>query len=145
MLDWFTLSKQSFTQNQEGNGILSYKLHDLSPRANYTEERPSLVREVSANFSDGRCRVVSATNPHGRILGFLDRMVFWIAFRNVQSNVWLGTIRNVWGCAEPNWVSFEIPFAYTRPVNISCRQNKADSDVPAITEPACKFRAIRLQ
>jgi hypothetical protein len=29
-------------------------------------ERPPLVREVSANFSDRGSRVVSATNPHGR-------------------------------------------------------------------------------
>jgi hypothetical protein len=25
-------------------------------------------------FADGGCRVVSATDPHGRILGFLDRI-----------------------------------------------------------------------
>jgi hypothetical protein len=29
-------------------------------------ERPPLVDEVSANLADRGCRVVSATNPHGR-------------------------------------------------------------------------------
>jgi hypothetical protein len=36
-------------------------------------ERTSNVGEVSANFcGKGGCRVVSATDPKGRILGFLD-------------------------------------------------------------------------
>jgi hypothetical protein len=32
-----------------------------------------LFGEVSANFSDGGCHVVSVTDPYGRIFGFLDR------------------------------------------------------------------------
>jgi hypothetical protein len=36
-------------------------------------ERPPHPGEVSATFTDRECRVVSATNPHGRSLGFLDR------------------------------------------------------------------------
>jgi hypothetical protein len=37
-------------------------------------ERPPLVGEVSANcLRIEGCRMVSATDPHGRILGFLDR------------------------------------------------------------------------
>jgi hypothetical protein len=47
-------------------------------------ERPPLVSEVNANFGDSGCRVVSATDPHGRILGFLDRsrcFFFQIAFQ----------------------------------------------------------------
>jgi hypothetical protein len=35
-------------------------------------ERPPLVGEVSANFVDRGCRVVSMTDPYGRILEFLD-------------------------------------------------------------------------
>jgi hypothetical protein len=35
-------------------------------------ERPPLVGEVSADFADRGCREVSAADPHGRILGFLD-------------------------------------------------------------------------
>jgi hypothetical protein len=36
-------------------------------------ERPPLVGEVIANFSDRWCHVVSVTDPYGLILGFLDR------------------------------------------------------------------------
>jgi hypothetical protein len=37
-------------------------------------ERSSLVAEVSADFfADKGCCVVTTTNSHGRILGFLDR------------------------------------------------------------------------
>jgi hypothetical protein len=35
-------------------------------------ERPPLLGEVIANFSDKECHVVSVTGPYGRILGFLD-------------------------------------------------------------------------
>jgi hypothetical protein len=35
-------------------------------------KRPQPADEVSANLTDGGCRVVSATDPHGRNLGFLD-------------------------------------------------------------------------
>jgi hypothetical protein len=35
-------------------------------------ERPPLVGEVVPTFVDIGCRVVSATDPHGHILGFLD-------------------------------------------------------------------------
>jgi hypothetical protein len=34
-------------------------------------ERPPLIGEVSSNFTDGGCHVVSVTNPYGRNLGFL--------------------------------------------------------------------------
>jgi hypothetical protein len=40
-------------------------------------ERPPLVGEVSANFGDRWCRVVSVTDPHGRIIGFLDRSPYF--------------------------------------------------------------------
>jgi hypothetical protein len=36
-------------------------------------ERPPLVGEVSANIVDRRCRMIRLTDPHGRILGFIDR------------------------------------------------------------------------
>jgi hypothetical protein len=36
-------------------------------------ERTQLVGEVSGNFADRGCCVVSTTDPYGRILGFLDR------------------------------------------------------------------------
>jgi hypothetical protein len=36
-------------------------------------EQPPLIGEVSANFVDRGCHVVSVTYPYGRILGFLDQ------------------------------------------------------------------------
>jgi hypothetical protein len=36
-------------------------------------ERSPIVGELSAKFKDRVCRVVSATDLHCRILGFLDR------------------------------------------------------------------------
>jgi hypothetical protein len=41
-------------------------------------ERLPLVGEVSANFSDRQCRVISATDPHSHILGFLEPGTSWI-------------------------------------------------------------------
>jgi hypothetical protein len=45
----------------------------MSPLANYTDERPPLVGEVSAKFADRGCHLVSVTGPSWRILIFLDR------------------------------------------------------------------------
>jgi CBS-domain-containing membrane protein len=42
--------------------------------------RPSdrrLSAKLAPNFSDRGCHVVSATDPHGRILGFLDRSRYY--------------------------------------------------------------------
>jgi hypothetical protein len=38
-------------------------------------ERPPFVGIVSANFADEGCHMVSVTDPCGRNLGFLDRVV----------------------------------------------------------------------
>jgi hypothetical protein len=40
-------------------------------------ERHPRASEVSANFMYRECRVVSTTDPHGRILGFLDRSSYF--------------------------------------------------------------------
>jgi hypothetical protein len=45
-------------------------LRGLSPQANYTDRR--LSAKLVPTFADRGCHVVSAPNPHGRILGFLD-------------------------------------------------------------------------
>jgi hypothetical protein len=37
--------------------------------------RLPLVGEVNANFADRGCPVIRAADPHGRILGFLDRYI----------------------------------------------------------------------
>jgi hypothetical protein len=54
------------------------KLRGLSPRANYTDPataacRPSYFQLLRI----GGCRVVSATDPRGRILGFIDRSRYY--------------------------------------------------------------------
>jgi hypothetical protein len=36
-------------------------------------ELPPLFGEVSANFADRGCRVISVTDPYSCVLGFLDR------------------------------------------------------------------------
>jgi hypothetical protein len=46
------------------------KLRGLSPRANYTDGATAACRPTAA---DRGCHVVSATDPYGRTLGFLDR------------------------------------------------------------------------
>jgi hypothetical protein len=47
----------------------------MSPRANY---RQLLDGDVSANFCDVRCDVVSVTDPYIRILEFLDRSRYFV-------------------------------------------------------------------
>jgi hypothetical protein len=50
------------------------KLHGLSPRANYTDRATAACRRSDYQlFADRGCHVVSATDPYGCILGFLDR------------------------------------------------------------------------
>jgi hypothetical protein len=54
------------------------KPRGLCPRANYTDQRPPLVGEVSAKFADRGCHVVSVTGPYGRILDSLDRSRYFL-------------------------------------------------------------------
>jgi hypothetical protein len=54
-----------------------FKLHGLSPRANYTDRATVACRRSDCQlFADRGCHVISVTDPYGRILGFLDRS-FW--------------------------------------------------------------------
>jgi hypothetical protein len=50
------------------------KLRGFSPQANYTDRASdrSLSAKLVPNLADRGCRVVSATDPHSRNLGFLD-------------------------------------------------------------------------
>jgi hypothetical protein len=55
---------------------------ELNPMALVRErtvltERPRLSAKLMPTFADRRCRVVSSTDPHGRILGFLDRSRYY--------------------------------------------------------------------
>jgi hypothetical protein len=50
------------------------KLHGLSPRANYTDLATAACQRSDCQlFADRGRHVVSVTDPHGRILCFLDR------------------------------------------------------------------------
>jgi hypothetical protein len=40
-------------------------------------KRPPLLGGLSAKFADRGCHVVSVTDPYGRILGFLDRFLYF--------------------------------------------------------------------
>jgi hypothetical protein len=67
-------SKNRRISGSHSDGYEEYSLRGLSPQANCTDRDRRHVGEVSANFfRDRGCRVVSATEPHGRILDFLDR------------------------------------------------------------------------
>jgi hypothetical protein len=48
-------------------------------------KRPQHVGEVSANFCCRRCRMVSTTDPHSRILSFLDPSRYY--FFQVSSSI----------------------------------------------------------
>jgi hypothetical protein len=48
-------------------------LRGLSPRAEYTYPATAAFRRSwREHFAERECRVVSAADPYGRILGFLD-------------------------------------------------------------------------
>jgi hypothetical protein len=48
-------------------------LRGLRPQANYTDRATAAMSKLVPTFAERGCRVVSATDPHGRILGFLER------------------------------------------------------------------------
>jgi hypothetical protein len=66
-------------------------------------ERPPLVDEASANFADEECRVVSAADPYGRNLGFLDRSRYF--FFQAAPQLPCRNTRNV-GAMESSRFSF---------------------------------------
>jgi hypothetical protein len=57
-------------------------------------ERTPLVGEVSVNFADRGCHVVSVTDIYGRILGFLDRSrcIFFQVSPQLYSRDWVEPI-----------------------------------------------------
>jgi hypothetical protein len=81
-------------------------------------ERSQLVGEVSANFSDRGCRVVSATDPHGRILD-RSRYYFSQVAPQLYSRGWVDPVsdplllrksgsagnrtRDLWICNQDFW------------------------------------------
>jgi hypothetical protein len=101
-------------------------------------ERPPHFGEVSAKFADRGCRVVSATDPHGRILGFLDRSryYFFQVSPQLYSEGWVDPVpdslllrksgsarnrtRDLWICSQELWPLDHRggPLRSTAPVNI---------------------------
>jgi hypothetical protein len=83
-LIFITLKKKSILQNNWVHGLFKitrkYKKKSMvcvSERTIPTEQSP-LVGEVITNFfADRGCHVVSVTDPYGRILGFLDRSLYF--------------------------------------------------------------------
>jgi hypothetical protein len=71
---WIEIKTEFHSGNVYSNlDCIKKKLRDLSPQANYTD------RATAANFfADRGCHVVSVTNPHGRILAFLDRSLYYL-------------------------------------------------------------------
>jgi hypothetical protein len=53
-----------------------YKLRGFSPRATVPMSDRRLSAKLVPTFVDRGCSVVSATDPYGRIFGFLDWCIF---------------------------------------------------------------------
>jgi hypothetical protein len=62
-------AQRKWAPQMEGSPADFTQLRGLSPRANLTDRATKLV----TTSADRGCNVVSATDPYGRILGFLDR------------------------------------------------------------------------
>jgi hypothetical protein len=84
MATFVRTSNSGWAEHLEGrtssyNFLLKLKLNSVAFVSEQTmlTERPPLVGEVSANFCGRGCPVVSATDPPGRILGFLDRSRYY--------------------------------------------------------------------
>jgi hypothetical protein len=60
------------TQLRRTINVIWTKLRGFSPQANYRPSDRSLSAKLVPTLADRGCRVVSATDPHGRNLGYLD-------------------------------------------------------------------------
>jgi hypothetical protein len=61
------------------------KLRVLSPRTNYTNRATAACRQkLVPPIADKGCHVASATDPHDRILGLLDRSRYYFFQANPQ-------------------------------------------------------------
>jgi hypothetical protein len=74
------------------------KLRGLSPQENNTDRSSDrrLSAKLVSTFADRGCRVVSATDPHNRILGFLDRSryYFFQVAPQLYSRGWMDPVRD---------------------------------------------------
>jgi hypothetical protein len=75
---------------------LTTELRGLSPQANYTDQATATCwRSYWQLFVDRGCHVVSVTDPYGRILRFLDRMLWQQQGETLWTPKWreLGTLK----------------------------------------------------
>jgi hypothetical protein len=91
------------------------KLRGLSPQAKYIDRATAACRRTYCQLLriEGCRVVVSATGPHGRILGFLDRSryYFFQMAPQLYSRSWLlresgsarNRTRNLWICSQELW------------------------------------------
>jgi hypothetical protein len=72
--------------------LIQNKLHELCPRANYSNRR--LPAKLVPTFANRGCRMVSETDPHGHIFGFLDRSCYYFfqVVPQLYSHGWLDPI-----------------------------------------------------
>jgi hypothetical protein len=96
-------------------------LRGFGPLANYAERATAAVGEVVLTFADRGCCVVSATDPPGRSLGFLDRSryYFFQVALQLSSQGWVNPVpdplllrksgssgnrtQDLWICSQELW------------------------------------------
>jgi hypothetical protein len=103
--------------------IAKTELRGLSPRASYTDRETAACRRSKCQplRMDWGCLVVSATDPHGSIFGFLDRSryFFFQVAPQLYSRGWVdhasdplllgksgnagNRIRDLWICSQELW------------------------------------------
>jgi hypothetical protein len=103
-------------------GLWKAKLRGFSPRVNYTDGAiTALSAKLVPTFAHRECRVVSATDPHGRILGSLDRTSYYFfqVAPQLYSRGWVNPVpdpllliksgsawnqtRDLWICSQELW------------------------------------------
>jgi hypothetical protein len=76
------------------SSLFQQQLRGLSPRANYTEQTAASSAKIVPTFADRGCHVISATDPHSRIFGFLDwsRYYFFHVVPQLYSWGWVDPV-----------------------------------------------------
>jgi hypothetical protein len=94
---------------------------DLVCERTMLTEQPPLVSELSANFADRGCHVVSIRDPHSRILGFLDRIIVAPCCMNFTINTWhfSAWLVNA-ACSSTVLIALWFQQLQIKPVSITC-------------------------
>jgi hypothetical protein len=80
-------------------------------------ERPPTIGEVSVNFADGGCCLVSITHSYGRILSFLDRrqtsiMISQYSWTNITPMAWSAEMYLVAFLPRSSNLQFSVLFSF---------------------------------